>query len=70
LLWRAGHFLPQIIHTRSPIWNTFNGIESFSEKNILQQKSKKTAECMVFYEDLGHFPMEITTIGFICTMCA
>jgi len=28
LLWRAGHFLPQILHTRSPtapIWNFFRG---------------------------------------------
>jgi hypothetical protein len=67
LLWRAGHFLPQTLHTKSPtapIWNIFNGIRK------LQQKQKKTAKWLVFYEYLSHFPMEITTLGFTCTMCA
>jgi len=31
---------------------------------------KETAEWLVFYEDLSHFPMEITTIGLNCIMCA
>jgi hypothetical protein len=71
LLWRAGHFLPQIVHTTNsptaPIWNIFNGIESLNHCN---KKWKKTAEWLVFYEDLSHFPMEITTLGLKCTMCA
>ena len=73
LLWRAGHFLPQILHTRSPtapIWNNFDGIESLLEKKVIATKMKETAERLVFYEDLSHFPMEITTLGFTCTMCA
>jgi hypothetical protein len=41
LLWRAGHFLSQNVHTNSPnapIRNIFNGVE-FSWKRIaLQQK--------------------------------
>jgi len=35
LLWRAGHLLPQIVHTNSPtapIWNIFNGVEFLLEK--------------------------------------
>jgi hypothetical protein len=41
LLWRAGHFLPQIVHTNSPtapIWNICNGVEFLLEKISLQQK--------------------------------
>ena len=38
-------------------------------KNVIATKIKKTAE-LVFYQDLSHFPMEITTLGFTCTMCA
>ena len=44
LLWRAGHFLPQIVHTNSPtapIWNNFNGIESLLEMNIIATKMKE-----------------------------
>ena len=83
LLWRAGHFLPQIVHTNSPtapIWYIFNGVELLLKNNSMQQRWKKTAEWLVFYEklaewlvffeDLSHFPMEITTLGFTCTMCA
>jgi hypothetical protein len=72
LLWRAGHFLPQIVHTNSPtapIWNIFNGVEFLLEKIIIATKMKETAEWLVFYEDLSHFPMEIT-LGFTCIMCA
>jgi hypothetical protein len=32
LLWRAGHFLPRIVHAYSPTaptWNVFNGVEFF-----------------------------------------
>jgi hypothetical protein len=38
---RAGHFLPQFLHTRSPtapIWNMFNGVEFLLEKNIIATK--------------------------------
>jgi len=41
LLWREPHFLPQILHTRSPtapIWHIFNSIEALIEKISLQQK--------------------------------
>jgi hypothetical protein len=37
-------FLPQIVHTRiptAPIWNIFNGKESFKEKNIVATKMKE-----------------------------
>jgi hypothetical protein len=66
-------FLPQIVHTNSPtapIWNIFNGVGFLLEKNIIATKMKKTAEWLVFYEDLSHFSMEITTLGVTCTMCA
>jgi hypothetical protein len=43
---------------------------SYWKRISLQQKWKKTAEWLVFYEDLSHFPMEITTLGLNCTMCA
>jgi len=44
LLWRAGHFLPQIVHTNSltaPIWNNFDGVELLLEKNIIATKMKE-----------------------------
>ena len=44
LLWRAGHFLPQIRHTRSPtapIWNMFIGIKSFLENITIATKMKE-----------------------------
>jgi hypothetical protein len=44
LLWRAGHFSPQILHTRlhtAPIWNIFNGIESLSEKKYNCNNERK-----------------------------
>jgi hypothetical protein len=44
LLWRAGHFLPQIVHTNSPtapIWNIFHGVEFLLEKNIIATKMKE-----------------------------
>jgi hypothetical protein len=44
LLWRAGHFLPQIVHTNSPtapIWNFFNGVEFLLGKNITATKMKE-----------------------------
>ena len=34
------------------------------------KNEKKTDEWLVFYEDLSHFPMIFTTLGFTCTMCA
>jgi hypothetical protein len=37
LLWRAGHFLPHIVHTNSPtvpIWNIFYGVEFLLENTI------------------------------------
>jgi hypothetical protein len=43
-LWRAGHFLPHIIHTRTPtapIWNIFNGIDSLIKKNSIATKMKE-----------------------------
>ena len=43
LLWRAGHFLPQIVYTNSPtapIWNIFNGVE-FLFKNTIATKVKE-----------------------------
>jgi hypothetical protein len=44
LLWRAGHFLPQIVHTNSPtapIWNIVNGVEFLLEKNIIATNMKE-----------------------------
>jgi len=44
LLWRAGHFLPQIVHSNSstaPIWNIFHGVEFLLEKNIIATKMKE-----------------------------
>jgi hypothetical protein len=44
LLWRAGHFLPQIVHTNSPtaaIWSNFNGVEFLLEKNITATEMKE-----------------------------
>jgi hypothetical protein len=44
LLWRVGHSLPQILHTRSitaPTWNIFNGIESLLKNNIIATKMKE-----------------------------
>jgi len=44
LLWRAGHFLPQVVHTNSPtapIWNIVNGVEFLLEKNIIATKMKE-----------------------------
>jgi hypothetical protein len=44
LLWRAGHFLPQIVHTNSPtapIWNIFNGVEFLLEKNTIATRIKE-----------------------------
>jgi hypothetical protein len=41
LLWRACHFLPQILHTKSPtapIWDIFDGIESLLETISSQQR--------------------------------
>jgi hypothetical protein len=46
-----------------------SGICLVLEKYIIVTKMK-TAEWLVFYEDLSHFPMEITTSGLKCTMCA
>jgi hypothetical protein len=46
LLWRAGHFLPQFVHTNSPtapIWNIFNGIEFLLERNIIATKIKENS---------------------------
>jgi len=43
LLWRAGHFLPQIFHTKSPTaptWNNFNG-RILLEKKIIATKMKE-----------------------------
>ena len=62
-LWRAGHFLPHIIHTRTPtapIWNIFNGIDSLIKKNSIATKMKENRWVVGFYEDLSHIPMEIT----------
>jgi hypothetical protein len=56
-------FYHKIFHTKSPtapIWTIFNGKES---KTSLQQNWKKTAELMVLYEDLSHFPMELPLKG-------
>jgi hypothetical protein len=53
-------------YTRSPtapIWNIINDIEPLLEKNIVTTKMKKMAEWLVFYDDLSHFPIEITTLG-------
>jgi len=44
LLWRAGHFLPQIVHTNSataPIRSIFYGVEFLSEKNNMATKMKE-----------------------------
>jgi hypothetical protein len=44
LLWRAGHFLSQIVHTKSPtapIWNIIYGLEPLLEKNIIATKMKE-----------------------------
>jgi hypothetical protein len=44
LLWRAGHFLPHISHTKSPtapIWNIFNGVQFLLEKNIIATKNER-----------------------------
>jgi len=44
LLWRAGHFLPQIVHTNSPtapIWNIFYGVKFLLEQNIIATKMKE-----------------------------
>jgi hypothetical protein len=49
------HFLPQILHTRSPtapIWDVFNGIESLLEKNIIAKKMKKRLSGWCFYDNL------------------
>ena len=46
LLWRAGHFLPQFVHTNSPtapIWNIFNCIEFLLERNIIATKMKENS---------------------------
>jgi len=44
LLWRAGHFSPQIVHSNSPtapIWNIFHGVKFLLEKNITATKMKE-----------------------------
>jgi hypothetical protein len=44
LLWRAGHFLLQIVHTSSPsapIWNIFYGVDLLLEKNIIATRMKE-----------------------------
>ena len=44
LLWRAGHFLPQIFHTKlptAPIWNISYGIQFLSENNIIATNMKE-----------------------------
>jgi len=44
LLWRVGHFLPQIFYTKSPtapIWNIFNGVAFFIKKNTIATKMKE-----------------------------
>jgi hypothetical protein len=41
---RAGHLLPQIVHTNSPtapIWNIFNGVEILLVKNITAKNERK-----------------------------
>jgi hypothetical protein len=43
-MWRAGHFLPQITHTRSPtapIWNIVNVKEYVLGENIIATKMKE-----------------------------
>jgi len=45
-------------------------LELLLEKNIIATKMKENAEWLVLYEDLSHFPMEITTSGLKCTLCA
>jgi len=44
LLWRASHFLPQIVHTNSPtapIWNILDGVEFLLKKNTIATKMKE-----------------------------
>jgi hypothetical protein len=44
LLWRAGHFLPQILHTKSPtapICDIFDGKDFLLEINIVATKMKE-----------------------------
>ena len=55
------------LHQSGIIFEVWN---SYWKRISLQQKWKKTAEWLVFYEDLSHFPMEIATLGLKCIMCA
>jgi len=55
------------LHQSGIIFKMWN---SYWKRISLQQKWKKTAEWLVFYEDLSHFPMEIATLGLKCIMCA
>jgi len=59
--------LPHIPHTKSPtapIWNIFNG-----EKRHCNKNERKRLSGLCFYEDLSHFPVEVTTLVLTCTMC-
>jgi hypothetical protein len=63
LLWRTG----QIFTTNSSYQITHcTNLKYFLwEKNIIATKMNETAEWLVLYEELSHFPVEITP-GFTC----
>jgi len=47
LLWRAGQFLPQILHTKSPtapIWNNLNEIES--QRGLTEEMPENVHVCI------------------------
>jgi hypothetical protein len=67
----APHFLPQILHTRSPtapIWNIVLWLILIRKKyHCNKMKENGWVVGVLSTWGLSHFPMEITTLGFTCT---
>jgi hypothetical protein len=69
---RGPYFSPPFCHI-SPPTDPICVIVSLMEcihKISLQNKWSETAELLVFYRHFRYFPLEITALGFMCTMCA